>query len=113
MLAKFFQFFQGWPEQTDDDICPYWLRKLELSSQNDCVILGGRVVIPPIGRENVLHDLHGGHQVVSRMKSLARSLVWWPNLDKEIEMMVKHCSSCQQSQPSPPLAINSLVMFAY
>ena len=51
VLAKVFQFIQGgWPEQTYDDIHPYWL---ELSSQDDCVIWGGRVVIPPIGRERV------------------------------------------------------------
>ena len=61
-------------------------------------------MIPPIGIESMLHELHGGHPRVSSMKYLARGLVWWPNLDKEIEMMVKHCSSCQHSQPSTPLA---------
>ncbi len=28
------------------------------------------------------------------MKSLARSYIWWPNMDKEIEEVVKSCHSC-------------------
>ena len=49
-------------------------------------------------------ELHSGHPGVSRMKSLARDLVWWPGMDGSIETMVKQCVSCQQNQPSPPSA---------
>ena len=35
---------------------------------------------------------------------LAKSLVWWPGMDMEIESMVKCCHDCQQSQPAPPAA---------
>ena len=52
----------------------------------------------------MLHELYGGHPGVWHMKFLARDLVWWPNLDKKIEMMVRHCLCCKLSQPSPPLA---------
>ena len=62
------------------------------------------MVIPPTGRESVSVELHGGHPGVSHMKSLACGLVWWPNLDTEIEKMVGQCLSCQQCQPSPPAA---------
>ena len=61
-------------------------------------------MVPPPGRESVLIELHGGHPGTSRMKSLARGLVWWPGMDQEIENMVKQCSDCQQSRPSPPTA---------
>jgi len=39
------------------------------------------------------------------MKSLAQSLMWWPQMDQEIEDMVKHCAECQQSQSTPPSAL--------
>ena len=38
------------------------------------------------------------------MKSLARGLVWWPGMEKSIEIAVKHSASCQQHQESPPQA---------
>ena len=63
---------------------------------------GGRVVVPPPDRESVLIELHGGHPGTSRMKLLARGLVWCPGMDQEIENMVKQCSNCQQSRLSPP-----------
>ena len=31
------------------------------------------------------------------MKSLARSYVWWPKMDCDIEEMVKSCSVCQET----------------
>ena len=38
------------------------------------------------------------------MKALARSIVWWPGLDAEIEDKVKSCSDCQSNQKSPAAA---------
>ena len=61
-------------------------------------------MVPPLGQESVLIELHGGHPGTSRMKLLARGLVWWPGMDQEIENMVKQCSDCQLSKPSPPTA---------
>ena len=36
------------------------------------------------------------------MKALARSYVWWPRLDHDIEQRVKSCVTCQTNRPSPP-----------
>ena len=38
------------------------------------------------------------------MKSLARTFVWWPGLDKDIEQTVAHCTECQRNRPLPPTA---------
>ena len=95
---------EGWPERSDDDLRPFWTRRLELSVHNGCILWGGRVVIPKPGQEVLLVELHGGHPGASRMKALARGLMWWPGMDKEIEEMVKCCSDCQQSRSLPPPA---------
>jgi len=36
------------------------------------------------------------------MKALARSYLWWPQLDKAIETKVKSCEVCTAVQNSPP-----------
>jgi hypothetical protein len=38
------------------------------------------------------------------MKSLARSYVWWPKLDQDIENLGKRCMGCQQIQNLPAKA---------
>ena len=47
----------------------------------------------------MLHDAHPG---MSRMKSLARSYLWWPGMDKAIEDCVRECSVCQSTRKDPP-----------
>ena len=38
------------------------------------------------------------------MMALARTHVWWPGLDKELEMLVKACQACQAVKDNPPKA---------
>ena len=55
------------------------------------------MVIPPQGRKEVMELLHEGHQGGTRMKALARSFVWWPGLDGDLESVVKDCDKCQST----------------
>ena len=84
----------GWQPQAGDDFRPYEQHKLELSVQNGCVLWGSRLQ----GRQHVLEILHEGHPGISRMKSLARGIVWWPKLDADQETLVRSCKVCQENQ---------------
>jgi hypothetical protein len=87
-------------ETADQEFKPYRNRINELSVHNGCILWGNRVVIPPQGQEQTLKLLHEGHIGISRMKASARSYVWWPRMDQEIEEMVKKCSECQRLRHS-------------
>ena len=76
----------------------------KLSVLNGCVLWGSRVVVPPQGCKAVLEELHETHPGASRMKSLARSYIWWPKMDSVIETLLKSCTICQESRLSPPSA---------
>ena len=91
---------KGWQEMNQDSLRPYEQRKNELSIEDGCVLWGCRVVIPSVGREKVLEELHAGHPGISRMKSLARGVVWWPGLDENLQEKVKTCKQCQENQKS-------------
>lgn len=96
---------EGWPVSCSDPaLQPYFNKRLELTVQDGCLLWGGRVIVPPPGREPLLGELHGGHPGISRMKTIARMFIWWPGLDTDIEKVVKHCNKCQQQRPSPPVA---------
>ena len=38
------------------------------------------------------------------MKILARSYLWWPKLDIDIETLARGCPNCQSTCASPPKA---------
>ncbi|KAF0682170.1 Uncharacterized protein FWK35_00033476, partial [Aphis craccivora] len=48
--------------------------------------------------------LYSAHMGVAKMKNLARTYIWWPNLDKDIEQYVSNCTLCMQARPNPALA---------
>lgn len=62
------------------------------------------MIVPEAGRNIVIEQLHDTHPGVNRMKSLARSYVWWPGLDAAIVAKVRDCQSCQERRPSPAKA---------
>ena len=94
---------KGWTgaNDNDDNLAPYKQRQNELSVVKGCVLWGSRVVVPTAGRAKALQMLHEGHIGMSRMKSKARSLMWWPKMDAEIEDIVKKCNPCQLTQHNP------------
>eukprot|EP00731_Ephydatia_muelleri_P005077 Em0002g1253a len=94
----------GWQQQEGVDFQPYEQHKHELSVEDGCALWGSRVVVPPAGREAVVRLLHEGHPGISRMKALARGVVWWLGLDSQLESKVKECVACQSSRKSPPKA---------
>ena len=91
-----------WDSLCSDSVFqPYKLHRLELSVQDGCVLWGSRVVVPQVAREAVIKILHEAHPGISRMKSLARGIVWWPGIDKDLEEKVAACEACQVNHKSP------------
>ena len=97
---------KGWPagKVLGQEFEQYSRKAMELSVQDGCVLWGSRVVIPLVLRPAVIQMLHEGHPGTSRMKALARGVVWWPGMDVELESKVKTCGACQANRKSPPQA---------
>ena len=95
---------QGWSDQTPPEFDCYRHRKDELSVQRGVLFWGAIVIIPPKGRGALLRELHDTPPGIVKMKALARSYMWWPGLDMEIERHVKDCNACQIYSRQPPVA---------
>ena len=93
---------EGWPTHCPgEDLKHYYLRRDELTVEQGCLLWGARVIIPNTLRPHILLDLHSEHLGIVKMKALARQHFWWPNLDRDIEDITKHCISCQENAPRP------------
>ena len=107
IMSQVLKYVQtGWPQKapTNPELTHYSRRKEELTSQDGCILWGTRVVIPPPLRNDVIRELHAVHTGVSKMKTLARSYLWFPNLDKELEEISASCETCLENRPMPDKA---------
>jgi hypothetical protein len=96
-LKKLYSFIlNGWKvEQLPIEYKAYFLKNKLLTIEFGCIIYNSRVVIPSRLQGKILSLLHINHSGIVRMKQLARSYVFWQNIDRDIENYVKSCDNCQ------------------
>ena len=70
----------------------------DLSICNGLLLIGNSIVIPDDLRNEVLEQLHTGHQGLVKCKERARVSVWWPGITKDIEAYIRKCIICCQFQ---------------
>ena len=99
ILAQVMRFVkEGWPHAFSEELKDFKKLENSLSTENGCVFYGLRVIIPSTLRNHILKLLHLGHFGMQRMKQLARSTVYWPRIDFDIEDLCRKCTSCGQFQ---------------
>ncbi|CAB0007785.1 unnamed protein product, partial [Nesidiocoris tenuis] len=102
-LARVIEHVQrGWPEnktQLDKELHTFFEKRTELSYEENLLLWFGRLIVPEKMRKAALRVLHEGHPGITGMRAAAKSHVWWPNIDREIEHHVSSCTSCQESHP--------------
>ena len=102
ILSQVMRFVkEGWPHAFSEELKDFKKLENSLSTENGCVFYGLRVIIPSTLRNHILKLLHRGHFGMQRMKQLARSTVYWPRIDFDIENLCRKCTSCGQFQNKP------------
>ena len=102
ILSQLMRFVkEGWPHAFSEELKDFKKLENSLSTENGCVFYGLRVIIPSTLRNHILKLLHLGHFGMQRMKQLARSTVYWPRIDFDIENLCRKCTSCGQFQNKP------------
>ena len=99
---------EGWPPKGrlgGDSILEIFHKlavSLSLTTNHGCLLYGSRVVILSSLRPQVLQLLHLGHFDMQRMKQLARTAVYWPQIDADIVDLCHKCATCAEHQSYPP-----------
>ncbi|XP_065075159.1 uncharacterized protein K02A2.6-like [Ochlerotatus camptorhynchus] len=99
---------EGWPanakQVADPDVKKFFARRDGLQVVDNCVMFDDRIVVPSKFRKRIVRQLHRGHPGMDRMKSLARSYIYWPNVDDDVEQFVRQCTACAEAAKSPTKA---------
>ena len=86
----------GWLSQVQEAMVPFHHIHSELNVEHGCLLWCCRVIIPVQFHSQLLQELHTSHSGVSRMKSVALSIFWWPGLDNDVVQLASDCGICQQ-----------------
>ena len=99
---------QGWPHQRRH--IPrlarrYWGFRDELSTDDQMLLKGPRLIIPRELQEEYLSRLHEGHLSANKVQENAKHHMYWTGIDADIEDYSKGCQECiKRSQvPKEPL----------
>ncbi|XP_059477245.1 uncharacterized protein K02A2.6-like isoform X4 [Neocloeon triangulifer] len=92
------------PDNLTSEDGEFGKRWRDLKSTNGVITFVGRAVIPRDLRSKVLGLLHLNHFGQTRMKTLARTYFWWPNMDEEIEQVTLSCMPCAITNRAPSKA---------
>ena len=104
ILSKVMNYTRyGWPASVPDEFKSFHMRADELTIESECFMWGIRVIVPLSLRRAVLSEIHNSHFGMSKMKVIARSYVWWPLIDQDIEQLVRSCEECLACRNAPPL----------
>ncbi|XP_039312438.1 uncharacterized protein K02A2.6-like [Solenopsis invicta] len=68
----------------------------------NCLLFEHRIVVPDTLQQSILNDLHAAHVGIVKMKGMARSFVYWPEIDADIERVAKSCAECAKDAHAPP-----------
>nr|XP_046478641.1 uncharacterized protein K02A2.6-like [Neodiprion pinetum] len=105
VLNKIVRYVNGtWPSVSElsEREQKYYAKRDELYVEKECLLWGYRIIAPESMKNSVLSELHASHFGVVKMKMLARSHVWWPNIDNDIQNVSAACRVCVQERKKPP-----------
>ena len=96
---------EGWPDHQNScpsSVKPFWNYRDELSVMEGLIFKGERIVIPVALRKDMLKQDHIGHMGMVKCKNRAKEVMFWPNMNSQMEDIVSNCPACTEHQSSNP-----------
>ena len=89
----------GWPAKHNIpvELRPFWQNRGLLTTHNNLLLCGPRIVIPVTLQREILSKIHDGHQGIQKCRLRANISVWWPGIAKQIKDIVEHCPTCTRA----------------
>ncbi|XP_059097949.1 uncharacterized protein K02A2.6-like [Tigriopus californicus] len=74
--------------------------EVSFDDQHRILLFHNRVIVPRHIRRSLLDKLHLSHSGITKTRSLARALYYWPSLNREINNIISSCEQCTRLPPS-------------
>ena len=103
LLKQYVQ--NGWPPYADlkGPIRAYHQYASQFTLSSDGLLLmADRIVVPAASRMEILHQLHNGHQGITKSQRRAQASVWWPGLSTQIAEYIGKCAVCARTKVQHP-----------
>ena len=91
----------GWPDTKQHvpiECLPYWNYRDEISTSDNILFKGEKVIIPSSMRAEMLKLIHSSHFGIEKCKRQARDVVFWPGMSSQIHDVVSNCNICNSYQ---------------
>ena len=76
---------------------PYFAFRNEIVYCNGGLLFrGNQLVVPKAMQAEKLSHIHESHQGIVKSKQCARSVLFWPGMNSQIEDIVSQCTTCAQ-----------------
>ena len=95
----------GWPSQRESlptELYHYFNIRDELAAQDGVIFKGPKCIIPTSLRPKIKEKLHRSHIGIQGCLRRAREVVYWPNMNRELEDFISKCETCNTFQPAQP-----------
>lgn len=73
--------------------------KNDITLEDGLLFYNERVIIPKSMRKLIIQQLHEPHFGITKTIERAKSSVYWPNINKDIEDITTRCRICQENAP--------------
>lgn len=90
---------EGWPRNKrsiPEAFGSYYKIRGDIYLDDKLLFFGDRVIVPLELRAETLKLIHEGHQGIVKTKLRAKSLVYWPGINNDIEVVVSNCRTCEK-----------------
>ena len=98
----------GWPVHRSSlapELFAYWPLRGEIHEEDGILFAGEKLLVPVSMRSDLLTRLHEGHAGAEKCRARAAEIMYWPNMNRDIDNMVADCPVCatysRQNQREP------------
>lgn len=98
-LVKIYR--DGWPlgkDRLDKNLVQLWKFKDKIYVEDDLVFYEDRVYVPKKLINEMLHVLHASHMGITRTLNRAKQVMFWPEMQKDIENFIAKCRICERNR---------------
>lgn len=91
----------GWPEKLQlvaPDIRQFWNFRDELSINNGFIYKGHCIYVHVSLKQSMLQKIHSNHMGATSYTRMAKDVLFWPGMSKDIQDMCSTCDDCAKYQ---------------